>query len=223
MYKPELKPRWTSSSHHKREHSSHVSPSNHPVNPPSNRVKEEQKTNRANGRPRPAIRVGVSRNHAKAKVHVKNQVVKPLLTKVKRERRKFECKGCKETRVWVASVSNRHTRKRREREVNAVRCMKMRLQTLYERRSMLEISSCSYCRSREAQWGCSCAAAVGVQIQAYNCAVGGQVQRECSCEEDLEPSLTAGLALLHCVVVAGAALSHSCFGWGKAGRLHDAG
>jgi hypothetical protein len=41
--------------------------------------------------------------------------VKPLLTKVKRERRKFECKGCKERRVWVAFVSNRHTRKRRER------------------------------------------------------------------------------------------------------------
>jgi hypothetical protein len=75
---------------------------------------------------------------------------------------------------------------------------------------MLEISSCSYYRSREAQWGCSCA-------------VGGPVQRGCSCEEDLEPSLAAGLALLHCVVVAGAALSHSCLGWGKAGRLRDAG
>jgi hypothetical protein len=42
-------------------------------------------------------------------------------------------------------------------------------------------------------------------------------------EVDPEPILVAGSELSHCAVVAEVALSRSCPGWGKAGRLRDAG
>jgi hypothetical protein len=50
--------------------------------------------------------------------------------------------------------------------------------TLYEKTEIREISSCSYCHSREAQWGYSCVAVVVVEVQTQvcNCAVEDQDQ-----------------------------------------------
>lgn len=91
---------------------------------------------------------------------------------------------------------------------------------------MREISSCSCCRSHEAQWGCNCVVAVVVVgVQRRVCSyVGGRDPEVCSYGQEVpEPNLVVESVLLHFVVVVEAALSRSCLGWGKVARLRDAG